>query len=51
MKYEINCVIYLFIKRATDYMSLSENSGITAVRTIRVLRPLRAINKAPSKSR
>ena len=30
-------------------MSFGENSGITAIRTIRVLRPLRAINKYPSK--
>ncbi len=29
-------------------MSISENSGITAIRTVKILRPLRAINRIPS---
>lgn len=36
--------------RAIEYGVDSENLSLSAIRTIRVLRPLRAINRIPSKT-
>lgn len=44
----LNFIKIIFFKRAVDYLSISENSGITAIRTVKILRPLRAINRIPS---
>ena len=41
--------IYLFLFRTVEYAVDTENLSISAIRTIRVLRPLRAINRIPSK--
>lgn len=38
------------ISRAIEYGVDSENLSLSAIRTIRVLRPLRAINRIPSKT-
>ena len=38
------------MKRAVEYCLEVENMNLSAIRTIRVLRPLRAINRIPSKS-
>lgn len=39
---------FIVMSGAFEYFSPSENLNLTAIRTIRVLRPLRAINRIPS---
>ena len=40
---------YLLFSSAVEYAVDTENLSLSAIRTIRVLRPLRAINRIPSK--
>lgn len=39
----------IILCRAVEYCLDMENMNLSAIRTIRVLRPLRAINRIPSK--
>ena len=39
----------MFRRRAVEYAVNAENLNLSAIRTIRVLRPIRAINRIPSK--
>jgi Ion transport protein len=39
---------FIVMSGALEYFSQVENLNLTAIRTIRVLRPLRAINRIPS---
>lgn len=41
---------FIVMSGALEYFLQVENLNLTAIRTIRVLRPLRAINRIPSKS-
>ena len=41
-------ILFLYFS-AVEYGAQSENLSLSAIRTIRVLRPLRAINRIPSK--
>ena len=43
------CKIRLYFFRALEYCLDVEKLNLTAIRTVRVLRPLRAINRIPSK--
>lgn len=40
---------FIVLSGALEYCLHMENLNLTAIRTIRVLRPLRAINRIPSK--
>jgi voltage-dependent calcium channel T type alpha-1G len=40
---------FIVLSGALEYCLQVENLNLTAIRTIRVLRPLRAINRIPSK--
>lgn len=40
---------FIVLSGALEYCLNMENLNLTAIRTIRVLRPLRAINRIPSK--
>lgn len=40
---------FIVMSGALEYFLQVENLNLTAIRTIRVLRPLRAINRIPSK--
>lgn len=40
---------FIVLAGALEYCLQVENLNLTAIRTIRVLRPLRAINRIPSK--
>lgn len=40
---------FIVVAGAFEYFLQVENLNLTAIRTIRVLRPLRAINRIPSK--
>lgn len=42
---------FIVIAGLLEYVTNVENLNLTAIRTIRVLRPLRAINRIPSKYR
>jgi len=45
-----HCVVWR-VSRALEYFVISENLSLSAIRTVRVLRPLRAINRIPSTSK
>lgn len=42
---------FIVLSGGLEYCLNMENLNLTAIRTIRVLRPLRAINRIPSKSK